>query len=64
MSEIRKVGFIGVGNMGNPMAGHLVKAGFDVTVFDSGPKRCRRSSRSMAARPRRRSPRSRAAPTR
>ncbi len=34
MAEIRKVGFIGVGNMGNPMAGHLVKAGFDVTVFD------------------------------
>ncbi len=34
MNEIRKVGFIGVGNMGNPMAGHLVKAGFDVTVFD------------------------------
>lgn len=31
---IRKVGFVGVGNMGNPMAGQLVKAGFDVTVFD------------------------------
>jgi 3-hydroxyisobutyrate dehydrogenase len=34
MSEIRKIGFIGVGNMGNPMAGHLVKKGFDVTVYD------------------------------
>ncbi len=34
MAEIKKIGFIGVGNMGNPMAGHLVKAGFDVTVFD------------------------------
>jgi 3-hydroxyisobutyrate dehydrogenase len=32
--SIRKVAFVGVGNMGNPMAGHLVKAGFDVTVFD------------------------------
>jgi 3-hydroxyisobutyrate dehydrogenase len=32
--QIRKIGFVGVGNMGNPMAGHLVKAGFDVTVFD------------------------------
>lgn len=32
--KIHKVGFVGVGNMGNPMAGHLVKAGFDVTVFD------------------------------
>jgi len=38
MTEIRKVGFIGVGNMGNPMAGHLVKAGFDVTVFDIRPE--------------------------
>ncbi|MFN7086107.1 MAG: NAD(P)-dependent oxidoreductase [Burkholderiales bacterium] len=34
MAEIRKIAFIGVGNMGNPMAGHLVKAGFEVTVFD------------------------------
>lgn len=34
MAAIRKVGFIGVGNMGNPMAGHLVRAGFDVTVYD------------------------------
>lgn len=32
--SIQKVAFVGVGNMGNPMAGHLVKAGFDVTVFD------------------------------
>ncbi len=38
MTEIRKVGFIGIGNMGNPMAGHLVKAGFDVTVFDIRPE--------------------------
>lgn len=38
MTEIRKVGFIGVGNMGNPMAGHLVKAGFEVTVFDIRPE--------------------------
>lgn len=32
--QIRKIGFVGVGNMGNPMAGHLVKAGFEVAVFD------------------------------
>lgn len=38
MTEIRKIGFIGVGNMGNPMAGHLVRAGFDVTVFDIRPE--------------------------
>jgi 3-hydroxyisobutyrate dehydrogenase len=29
-----KVGFIGLGNMGGPMCGHLVGAGFDVTAFD------------------------------
>ena len=29
-----KVGFIGTGNMGNPMAGNLVKAGHQVTVHD------------------------------
>ena len=32
------VGFIGVGNMGNPMAGNVLKAGFPMTVFDVNPK--------------------------
>ncbi len=31
------VGFIGVGNMGNPMAGNVLKAGFPMTVFDMNP---------------------------
>src|SRR3989440_721539 len=31
------VGFIGVGNMGNPMAGNVLKAGFPMTVFDKNP---------------------------
>lgn len=35
MNPIRKVTFIGVGNMGNPMASQLVRNGFDVTVFDA-----------------------------
>ena len=35
MNPIKKVTFIGVGNMGNAMAGQLVKKGFDVTVFDA-----------------------------
>lgn len=34
MVKIHKVGFVGIGNMGNPMAAHLVKGGFEVTVFD------------------------------
>jgi 3-hydroxyisobutyrate dehydrogenase-like beta-hydroxyacid dehydrogenase len=29
-----KAAFIGLGNMGYPMAGHLAKAGYDVTVFN------------------------------
>lgn len=32
--EIKKIGFIGLGNMGFPMALRLIKAGFDVTVYD------------------------------
>jgi 3-hydroxyisobutyrate dehydrogenase len=31
---VTRVGFIGLGNMGGPMCGHLVQAGFDVTAFD------------------------------
>ena len=32
------VGFIGVGNMGNPMAYNVLKASFPMTVFDMNPK--------------------------
>jgi 3-hydroxyisobutyrate dehydrogenase len=38
MTIIRKIGFIGVGNMGNPMAANLLKGGFDITVFDARPE--------------------------
>ena len=31
--------FIGVGNMGNPMAANLLKAGYPVTVFDLSPSK-------------------------
>lgn len=31
------IGFIGVGNMGNPMAANLLKAGYRVSVFDLEP---------------------------
>jgi 2-hydroxy-3-oxopropionate reductase len=31
---MERVGFIGLGNMGRPMAKNLVKAGYQVTVFD------------------------------
>lgn len=39
MAAIRKVAFVGIGNMGWPMAANLVKAGFDVTVCDVVPGR-------------------------
>ncbi|HAE00371.1 MAG TPA: 3-hydroxyisobutyrate dehydrogenase, partial [Rhodospirillaceae bacterium] len=29
-----KIGFIGIGNMGGPMARNLIATGHDVTVFD------------------------------
>jgi 2-hydroxy-3-oxopropionate reductase len=34
VNAIRRVAFIGLGVMGYPMAGHLAKAGFDVTVYN------------------------------
>jgi 3-hydroxyisobutyrate dehydrogenase len=33
-TEIRRVGFVGLGNMGGPMCGHLVRAGFQVIAYD------------------------------
>jgi 2-hydroxy-3-oxopropionate reductase len=35
---MEKVGFIGLGIMGKPMAMNLVKAGYDLTVYDLNPK--------------------------
>ncbi len=32
------IGFIGLGNMGNPMAENVLKKGFPMTVFDVNPK--------------------------
>ena len=34
---MKNVGFIGLGNMGGPMAINLIKAGFSVSVFDLVP---------------------------
>ena len=35
MNPIRKITFIGVGNMGGPMAGQLAKKEFELTVYDA-----------------------------
>ena len=37
-----KVSFIGLGVMGYPMAGHLAKAGHDVTVFNRNPAKAQK----------------------
>lgn len=34
MAELRKIGFIGTGIMGSAMAGHLMDAGFEVSVYN------------------------------
>src|SRR5690606_37313535 len=39
MQAAMTVGFIGIGNMGWPMAANLVRAGFDVAVHDADPER-------------------------
>ena len=41
MTAITRVSFIGIGNMGAPMAAHLIERGFDVTVFDIRGERAR-----------------------
>jgi 3-hydroxyisobutyrate dehydrogenase len=38
-APIRRVGFVGIGNMGWPMAARLVQAGFEVTAADAAPGR-------------------------
>ncbi len=40
--KIKKVAFLGLGVMGYPMAGHLVRAGFEVTVYNRTEEKARR----------------------
>lgn len=40
----KKVGFIGLGNMGLPMASNLNKAGFEVKGYDIGEKQRKSAS--------------------
>lgn len=39
--ESLRVGFIGIGNMGNPMTGNLIKAGWKVTGYDTDASKMR-----------------------
>jgi 3-hydroxyisobutyrate dehydrogenase len=47
----RAVGFIGIGNMGWPMASHVVRAGHDLVVFDKDGARVDRFVAEFGARP-------------
>lgn len=38
MKRLTQVGFIGLGNMGQPMAARLTEAGFNLTVYDINPQ--------------------------
>jgi 3-hydroxyisobutyrate dehydrogenase-like beta-hydroxyacid dehydrogenase len=39
MNEKKKIGFIGIGMMGFPMARNLLKAGYDLTVYNRTPEK-------------------------
>jgi hypothetical protein len=40
--SLTTVGFVGLGNMGTPMADHLLAAGFELIVYDLDPARLSR----------------------
>jgi 3-hydroxyisobutyrate dehydrogenase len=50
MSDIGNIGFIGMGNMGVPMAANLVRAGYTVTAYDIAADRAQRFAQDHAAR--------------
>ncbi len=50
-TPIKRIGFIGIGNMGWPMAANLVKAGFDVTVCDARPGHAAKFAAEVGGRP-------------
>ena len=38
MSDIKTIGFIGIGNMGRPMATNLARGGYQVVAYDADGK--------------------------
>lgn len=49
MSGKARIGFVGIGNMGWPMAANLARAGFPLTVFDSDRARAPRFAAEFGA---------------
>src|SRR5262245_21499690 len=50
MSESRRIGFVGMGNMGVPMAANLMRAGHQVMAYDIAAERAQRFAQAHAAR--------------
>lgn len=50
MSDIKTIGFIGIGNMGEPMAANLAKAGYQIVAFDLDAARAQSFAKAHAAR--------------
>ena len=44
------IGFIGLGNMGGPMAANLMKAGFSVKGFDLSERNCEAAAANASTR--------------
>jgi len=49
MSAKQRIGFVGIGNMGWPMAANLARAGFPLTVFDTDRTRATRFAAEFGA---------------
>jgi 3-hydroxyisobutyrate dehydrogenase len=47
---IKTIGFIGIGNMGRPMAANLVKGGYQVVAYDADPARAAQFAKDAGAR--------------
>jgi 3-hydroxyisobutyrate dehydrogenase len=50
MTDIKTVGFIGIGNMGAPMAANVKRGGFEVVAFDLDPARAKNWAQENGAR--------------
>jgi 3-hydroxyisobutyrate dehydrogenase len=49
MSDIKRVGFVGIGNMGVPMAANVQRGGFAVTAYDLDTGRARHFAKEHSA---------------
>jgi 3-hydroxyisobutyrate dehydrogenase len=49
MMDIKTVGFIGIGNMGRPMAANLVKGGYQVVAYDADATRAAQFATDVGA---------------